>query len=262
MKFLHDVVWIELRKALRSRLPLFTILAFLLLPLAAGFFMLVLKDPELARKSGLISTKAHLAAGTADWPSYLSVLTQAVATGGIFFFGFICSWVFGREYSDGTVKDLLALPVSRFTILLAKFIVVGLASVLMTVLLFVVALALGAWIGLPQGTPDLILQGSLKILITVGLVICLMAPVAFFANAGRGYLLPMGITILVVILANIVAVAGWGSYFPWAIPALYSEAAGSAASGLEPASFWIVFLTGVAGLVATHLWWQYADQSH
>jgi ABC-type transport system involved in multi-copper enzyme maturation permease subunit len=39
-------------------------------------------------------------------------------------FAFVTSWVFGREYSDRTVKDLLALPAPRSSIVLSKFIVV------------------------------------------------------------------------------------------------------------------------------------------
>ena len=36
-----------------------------------------------------------------------------MAAGGLFLFGFLFIWVFGREYSDRTAKDLLALPTAR-----------------------------------------------------------------------------------------------------------------------------------------------------
>ncbi len=57
--------------------------------------MFILKDPELARMLGFISAKAHLM-GSADWPSYLGLPTQAVAIGGLFVFGFVTAWIFGR----------------------------------------------------------------------------------------------------------------------------------------------------------------------
>jgi hypothetical protein len=100
-------------KARRSRMPLFTALAFSLAPLAGGFFMVILKDPEMARRLGMISAKAQIVAGSADWPTYLGVMAQATAIGGFILFSFIASWVFGREYADHTVKDLLALPTRR-----------------------------------------------------------------------------------------------------------------------------------------------------
>jgi ABC-2 type transport system permease protein len=37
------------------------------------------------------------------------MLAQGIAIGGLFVFGFIMSWIFGREYTDRTMKDLLAL---------------------------------------------------------------------------------------------------------------------------------------------------------
>ncbi len=262
MDNLSNALWIELRKAARSRMPFFTAVGFLLLPLIDAFFMIILKDPELARNAGLISTKAQMIAGTADWATFLSILAQGIAVGGIFLFSLIGAWVFGREFADGTLKDLLALPTSRWTILLAKFIVTVIWFVGLTALVTVVALILGALVGLPSATSELILQGVGHVAFTTILVVAVMTPVAFFASIGRGYLLPLGVAILFVLFANVLAVAGWGGYFPWAVPALYAGAAGDPDAILEPASYWIVFLTGLAGIVGTHLWWNFADQSH
>ena len=261
MRYLTDAIWMELCKARRSRMPLFTALGFLLMPLVDAFFMIILKDPVFARQAGLISAKAQLMAGTADWPTFLEVLAQAIAIGGIFLFSLIGSWVFGREFVDGTAKDLLAVPLPRWAILAAKFIVVIVWSVLLTVIVYLVGLLLGALIGLPQGSPSVLWQGSVAIAVTTGMVVAVMTPVAFFAGIGRGYLLPVGITILFVLFANVLAVAGWGSYFPWAIPALYAGAEGDPTATLEAASYWIVVLTGIVGMLGTYVWWQLADQN-
>src|SRR5699024_8291151 len=86
-----------------------TTAAFTIAPLMAGFFMIVLKDPDMAKNAGFISTKAQIA-GEATWPSYLNLYAQIIAVGGIFVFGFVNSWIFGREYADNTITDLLALP--------------------------------------------------------------------------------------------------------------------------------------------------------
>ncbi|MCB0164446.1 MAG: bacitracin ABC transporter permease, partial [Anaerolineae bacterium] len=79
MRNLVPAVWVELLKVRRSRMPLFTLLGFALAPLAGGFFMIVLKDPDLARRVGIISAKAQIVAGAADWPTYLGFLAQATA---------------------------------------------------------------------------------------------------------------------------------------------------------------------------------------
>ncbi|RPJ37099.1 MAG: bacitracin ABC transporter permease [Planctomycetaceae bacterium] len=255
-----NALWIELRKARRSRVPLFTFLGFLMLPLVCALLMVIYKDPEFARNVGLISAKANLVGGSADWPFYLSMFAQGIAIGGILLFSLIATWVFGREFADGTLKDLLAVPVSRTTILLAKFIVVALWSLALTVTVYLVGLVLGAVVGLPQGTGELLVQGSTTLVVAACLVIVVVMPVALLASVGRGYLMPMGIMLLILALANVVGLLGWGSYFPWSVPGLYAQLGGQGTS-LEPASYVIVLLTGLAGMFGTFWWWKVADQS-
>ena len=259
MHDLTNAVWIEVRKATRSRMPLFTALGFLVLPCGLAFFMFIYKYPTFARNIGLMSAKANLAGGAATWPYYLGVLGQAIAIGGIALFSLVESWVFGREFVDGTLKDLLAVPVARATILLAKFLVVALWSLLLTVMLFLVSLLFGAVIGLSQGTAEVFWQGTATLAVVACLTIVNVFPFAFFASLGRGYLLPMGVTLLVIVIANFIVVAGWGNYFPWAVPALYAELAGK--GNLEPVSYLLVLLTGLAGMAGTYLWWRWADQN-
>ena len=259
MHDLTNAVWIELRKATRSRMPLFTALGFLVLPCGLAFFMFIYKYPTFARNIGLISAKANLAGGAATWPYYLGVLGQAIAIGGIAVFSLVESWVFGREFVDGTLKDLLAVPVARANILLAKFLVVALWSLLLTVMLFLVSLLFGAVIGLSQGTAEVFWQGTATLAVVACLTILNVFPFAFFASLGRGYLLPMGVTLLVIVIANFIVVAGWGNYFPWAVPALYAELTGK--GNLEPVSYLLVLLTGLAGMAGTYLWWRWADQN-
>ena len=64
--------------------------------------MIILKDPDRARQLGLLGPKAQLFGGTADWPSILGLLSQAVAVGGAVLFAFLTAWVFGREFADRT----------------------------------------------------------------------------------------------------------------------------------------------------------------
>ena len=173
-------------------------------------------------------------------------------------FSLLESWVFGREFADGTLKDLLAVPVVRGNIILAKFLVVVLWSLLMTVIFILVSLLLGAAIGLSQGTTEVFLHEAMT-LAAACLVIVDVFPFAFFASVGRGYLLPMGVVLLVFVPGNVLASAGWGNYFPWVVPALYAGLTGK--GNLEPASYLLVLLTGLAGMVGTYLWWRCADQS-
>lgn len=258
MSNLADMIWVETRKILRSRMPLFTILGSLFMPLGIGFLIFLSKNPDISLRLGLVSAKANLVAYSAtNWSTYLGLSGQIIAAGGFFLFTFAISWVFGREFADGTVKDLLAVPISRSTILLAKFIVVAIWSVVLTLVILILSLVMGAIIKLPQGSFNMIFQGCLLVTETAFLVIAVVLPFALVASIGRGYLLPLGVAILSLITANLVMVLGWGEYFPWAVPGLFSQAK----STLAPISFGIVLVTGLAGIAGTYLWWMFADQS-
>ena len=258
MNNLPDMIWIELRKAIRSRLPLWIALGSLFMPLGIAFLIFLAKNPELSQRLGLLSAKANLTAYySTDWPTYLGLFAQIIATGGFIFFVLAISWVFGREFVDGTLKDMLAVPVQRSSILLAKFIVAAIWSAVLTILILIAGLIMGAIIQLPGGSISIILQGSAFVAITACLVIAVIMPFALFASVGRGYLLPVGVAILTLIIANLLVAAGWGEYFPWVVPALYAMGK----SPLTPISYWIVLLTGLAGMIATYLWWKFADQN-
>jgi ABC-2 type transport system permease protein len=182
---------------------------------------------------------------------------EIISAGGFFFFVMAVSWVFGREFTDGTLKDMLAVPVQRSSILLAKFIVVVTWCAVMAIFIFIFGLVIAALIQLPGGSIGVILHGCIVTGITVCLIIADILPFAFFASVGRGYLLPMGVAVLTLIMANLMMVVGWGEYFPWAIPLLFSQGE----SSLTPISYWIVSFTCLTGMIATYLWWMYADQN-
>lgn len=256
MNNLVQTIWVEFLKARRSKMPLFTALGFAMVPLGGGFFMIVLKDPDLARRVGLISAKAQLTMGAADWPTYLRFLGLAVGAGGIVIFGLITSWVFGREYADRTAKDLLALPTPRITIVLSKCVVVAVWSVTLTILICLITLAVGAALRLPPVAPHLFFESGIKIAVAVWMTNALAAPIAFAASAWRGYLPPIGMSLFAMGLAQLINAAGWGAYFPWSIPALYVQG-----DELGAISYGIVALTGILGIFATCLWWELADQT-
>ena len=80
MSNLADMIWAELRKAIRSRMPLWTALGSLFMPLGIAFLIFVSKNPEISKKLGLISAKADLIAYAAtDWPTYLGMFGQLIA---------------------------------------------------------------------------------------------------------------------------------------------------------------------------------------
>jgi ABC-2 type transport system permease protein len=254
-------VWAETLKLRRSKVPVFTALGFSIIPLVGGLFMIILKDPEAARSMGLISAKAQLVAGVADWPTFFSILAQAVAVGGGILFAVITAWIFGREFSDRTVKELLALPTPRVSIVAAKFVVLSIWTLLLTLWILLIGLIVGKLVGIPGWSAALFRSASLDLLGTSILVIALLPFVALLASMGRGYMPAFGWMILSVALAQIAAITGWGDWFPWAVPALFSGAVGPRDEFMGIHSFILVILACIIGLAATFYWWRKADQT-
>ncbi|WP_099156919.1 ABC transporter permease [Virgibacillus ndiopensis] len=259
MNQMLNIIATEFFKSRKSKVIWITFIAFTLLPIMGGFFMFVLKNPAVAEKWGLLGAKAQLA-GSADWPSYFGLLAQGIAIGGLLVFGFITSWIFGREYTDRTVKDLLALPFPRIYIPIAKFITTFIWSLLLAVWVIGVGFFVGGIIGLPQWSSTVWEHGLFVLVVTSVLTIILSTPVALFACYGRGYLAPIGFVIMTMILSQIVATVGYGSYFPWAIPALFSNVSGEG-NLLKATSVIIIFVTSLIGLISTLSYWRFADHN-
>lgn len=254
-------LWAEGLKARRSKVPLLTTIGFSLAPLVGGLFMIILKDPAAARRMGLLGAKAQLAVGVADWPAFFGILAQAVAVGGAILFAIITIWVFGREFSDRTTKELLALPTARETIVAAKFLLIGAWGVALTLLVFALGLVVGTLVDIPGWSWGLLQSAFRDVLGAAVLTLALMPFVALLASVGRGYLPPFGWTIFTLFLANIIIYTGWGDWFPWAVPALYSGAAGPRAEQLGLHSYLLLTATLLLGLGSTLLWWRWADQT-
>jgi ABC-2 type transport system permease protein len=254
-------LWAEVLKARRSRILIPSLIGLAILPGVAGLFMVILKNPEQARALGLISLKARLAAGNADWPTFYMMLTQGAAIGSAMLYAIITAWVFGREFSDRTAKDLLALPVPRVAFVIAKLVVLGVWIMLLTLWIAGLGLAVGAAVDIPGGSAELNWT-SFQTLLGIGLLNFLLMPfVALAASAGRGYLPPVGWAFLTTVFAQISVVLGWGDWFPWAVPALFSGMAGPRAEQVGTHSYVLVIATFVVGVALTVWWWRDADQA-
>lgn len=261
MNAFYAAFWAEALKARRSAVAWGTAAAFLILPLVGGLFMVILKNPEQARALGLISLKAQLTGGVADWPTFFSILTQGAAVGGSMVFAFITAWVFGREFSDHTAKELLALPTPRTTIVGAKFLLTAPWILGLTLVLFAVAIGIGMAVDIPGWSLALAWGALTSLLLTACLLLLLMPFVALAASAGRGYLPPLGWAFATVAFAQIAVVLGWGDWFPWSVPALASGMGGAGAQAVALHSYLMVLLTSFIGVAATFVWWQRADQA-
>jgi ABC-2 type transport system permease protein len=246
-------------KLRRSGIFWITIVLFAFVPVMLGLMVFIARNPGIAAKLGIVGTKANMF-GQSNWEGFFNLLIQTIATLGMIGFGFVTSWVFGREYTDRTLKDILALPVRRSSFVVSKFIVVLMWCGLLTAILYVTGLAAGKVINVSGWSERVFSHDTGRFFMTALLTVILCPPVAFFAGYGRGIIAPLGFVIITLVLAQFVAMAGLGSWFPWAIPGVFTVPVGTPGMQLSAASYLILVLTGITGFFATVAWWRFADQ--
>ena len=179
---------------------------------------------------------------------------------GLLGFGFVTSWVFGREYMDHTIKDMLALPVSRTSIVMAKFLLIALWCILLSVIMLAAGIAVGFGLGVVEW--ELLMRSNYinHFFITAFLTILLITPVGFMASYGRGVILPIAFIIITLLLSQFITLTGLGPYFPWAIPGINTVAPGTEGMDLTTVSYIILAVTCLFGLFGTLTYWLTADQ--
>ncbi len=251
----------EFMKLKHSKMVWATFIAFSIAPIMGAVFMPIIQNSESLEKSGTLAVKIKAMNLEANWESYLSILTQAVGVGGIMIFGFVASWLFGREYSDKTAKDLFSLPTSRTKILNAKFMLFVLWCLLLVLFNLLIAFVLGMFLQLPPISTSVLIPSLITYFITTVLTIAVCVPMAFFALWGKGYLVPLGFVALTLVFSQVIAAVGYGSYFPWSVPGLFSGAGGEYKMLLNNYSYGILLLTCIAGYLATIIYWNKTEQT-
>lgn len=208
---------VELRKTAASRvMRTTTVLVVAGIALLAGALTLAATNGN-----DQIIAKLGPYAAQGGWALLTGTVAQITAAGGLLGFGVALSWTIGREFSDGTITGLFALPVSRPVIALAKLLVhllwITAVAVALTALTGTVGLALrlGALDGDVRGA----LARQFMLTVLTGL---LATAAAWAATLGRGLLPGIATTIGLIVAAQIMVVAGAGAWFPVAAPALWS----------------------------------------
>jgi len=248
------VLGTEILKLRRSRITWISWIAYSFVAIVSGFFLWIMQHPGLAGSLGLVGQKARFTVGDsqASWATLFGMFEQMSGVGGMILLSIIVTYLFGREYAEGTGKYMLALPLRRSVIVLAKLLTALAWFGLISLSLVAESLGVGTLLGLAGFSWTLFAASAGKILLSAGLLLALAPPVAWVAVSSGGYLAPLGFTIFTLVLGTAFGATGWGPWFPWSIVALLSGSAGPNGAALGAGS-WLVlgatFLAGTAGTI-------------
>jgi ABC-2 type transport system permease protein len=202
-----------------------------------------------AGNAAILARLGDLAGGPL-WEVHIGSAIQIAGAGGLFACGLVLSWSFGREFMEGTVSGLFALPVGRAHIAVAKVLVYLAWSVVLAVGVTAVVLVAGWVAGL--GPVDLTvwpMLGRLCVLIVSSALIAI--PAALFCTLGRGLLPGIGVIAVTVVVAQISVFGGAGPWVPLATPALWAIDPSSV-----PAAAWLLVpIVPIAGTSLTAFAW-------
>jgi ABC-2 type transport system permease protein len=251
MRF-SSVIATELTKLRRSKVTWISFAAYTFMVAMAGFFMWMIMNPGMAKTVGLIGQKAQFAFGgqSADWPSFLAYIVVMGGIGGLIMCSIITAYIFGREYIEGTAKNMLALPIARSSFVFAKIIVSAAWCAVLTLWIIAETRLVGSILGLTGLTTTLFLAAAGKLLALALMSLCCATLVAWVAVETRGYFAPLGFSIFTLILASVFGHTGWAPWVPWSIVGLYSGAAGPETT-LGGESFLIIAATFLIGTALT-----------
>jgi ABC-2 type transport system permease protein len=125
LSFVHN----ELLKVWKSIVFWVVAVVFITMPLLIGLF----KEPGVS------------------WAMYYENIFDSIAYLLAVGFSFTSAWVFGREYTDNTIKDLIVKPIPKSYSVLSKFIVITIWNVLIAIFTFAQITCAGAFIGVNGG---------------------------------------------------------------------------------------------------------------
>ena len=208
---------VEFRKARSSRVLLSTgVLLAVGVTVLAGAMVLAARggDAEILAKLGPL-------AASGDWPAFLSVAVQVTSAAGVLAFGVGITWLYGREFTDGTIPGLFGLPVSRGAIAAAKLVVYLAWAVVVALALVVFLLVAGVAVGLGAPGPDTLV--GLGRQLALGVLTALIAvPCGWAASVGRGLLPGIATAVGILVVSQVSVIAGFASWVPFVAPAFWA----------------------------------------
>lgn len=210
----------ELRKWKRNKM----VWGFLAITLLLGIFA-VNRACSISRSSSYMDSFGDLY--TLAFKNLTSLFLPIVL-------GLFATTLFFDEHKNDTLKELLVIPISKIQLYFSKVAVVILLSLSLCLFTFVLCAVGGLIAG---GFPDLdsasLLQALLLYLIGGLLIPIAMLPIVFLATLSKGYVLPIGATLLYLVPV-VIAPAYLMGFHPLAsVMGIYSGISPAAASMVE-----------------------------
>ncbi|WCN36388.1 ABC transporter permease [Aneurinibacillus uraniidurans] len=177
---------------------------------------------------------------------------------GVPLYGVVTAYLFSREYTEDTLKNLLTIPVSRTSIILSKMLLLFLWIMLLTLLAWGLTLLLGM-IGQFDGVSTTLIVNTLRTFIVAGVFLFLLStPIILTTIVLKNYVPTIVLTIVITLINVMGSQSEYKGLVPWT--AAFDIANGTLLPTYPPVYSYVVILaTSIIGFIATLVYFRRAD---
>lgn len=236
-------IQMEFLKLKRSNIFLLSLMGAILPPLL--MFIAVIAFDE-AQTFDLLFTNVNM---------YLSALFA------VLLFAIMISYLFGREYTEHTLKSMLTIPISRGEFLLSKYVMFLVWILILTVVTSVSTTVFGFVAGLSGFTLNLFIDSFVQLLYANVLLFLTFSPFVFLSlfitNMVPAMVGGAGLTLVNLMIYG----QTWAPYVPWVCPYLIASGEIAEYATSVSVSYGIILATFIIGLTISYIYFTKMDVS-
>jgi len=247
---LLNLVYSEFIKLKRSKIVWFSILGVLATP----FLMLVEALQTHFQHPEQIFTLSEI---------YDSSLLYIMLLMNLMVYVAIASYLFSREYTEHTLKTILPIPISRINYISAKFIMLFIWTMLLTILTWfsitILMLIYHNIFGLVGFSLFVAGEWLVKFLIGSCFMFATISPFAYVAERTKGFVVPLIFSAVVVMGSIAVSNQDFGALYPWTSSLFLINGKIQSTGYPIILSIGIISLISLVGFFATYMYFYKED---
>lgn len=192
----------EFMKLKRSKMTIISILGAMVNP----FMILVEILKERSNSSDVIVT-------------YYDIFSQSnmymILIFGLIVYTVFASYLFGREYTENTLKTILTIPVSKSALLISKFLTLIIWCVSLSILSWFFCLIVGILANASELSIIVILSSLFECSFGTLLLVLMLSPIVFITIWTKGIVIPVITSATIVMFNAALTNENIGALFPW-----------------------------------------------
>lgn len=177
---------------------------------------------------------------------------------GVPLYGVITAYLYNREYSENTLKNLLTIPVSRISLFISKFSLLFVWITVMTSIAWVLTVVFGI-IGQFEDISTILLINTFKVYIVGGILLFLLStPTILVTHLFKNYVTTIVFTLLITMINVLIVKSKYIALYPWT--AVHVIATNSFIPDYPPGYSYIsVFAAFIIGFIASIIYFMKED---